>query len=310
MVIISNPKIALESLNNTMDIKISQLPASAQPLIGNELVPIVRSGVTVNTPVSAIGSGGISSGEYLPLSGGTISGQFLTTGQISTSAIIIGTTYSTHIHNALASQQVSIGYNSGLGATGAYNTVLIGSSAGRNAINAHDSVFMGNQCGLNATNAYNSNFLGSYSGWGAASANNSNFFGYFSGYNATNANNSNFLGYEAGYNATNANNSNFLGGGAGRDATGASFSNFLGGGAGAGVTGSKNQLIGASTSVNPLSCSNCIVLGDRAVATQSNTIAIGSTTTPLLTASSATGSTGSYLVVRINGVDRKLLIYT
>jgi len=50
-------------------------------------------------------------------------------------------------------------------------------------------------------------------------------------------------------------------------------------------------------------------LGDSAVATQSNTIAIGSTSYPLLT--SGTGaSTGSYLTVRLNGVNRKILIYT
>jgi hypothetical protein len=50
------------------------------------------------------------------------------------------------------------------------------------------------------------------------------------------------------------------------------------------------------------------VIGNGAQATRNNTIALGSTTTPFLTASSGT-STGSYLVVRINGVDRKLLIF-
>jgi hypothetical protein len=49
-------------------------------------------------------------------------------------------------------------------------------------------------------------------------------------------------------------------------------------------------------------------LGYGAQATANNTLAIGSTSVPLLTSNTAT-STGSYLVVRLNGVNRKLLIY-
>ena len=77
--------------------------------------------------------------------------------------------------------------------------------------------------------------------------------------------------------------------------------------AGYGNTGDNNIFLGSYTNASA-GISNAIVLGRGASATESNTIVLGSTVTPLLT--SATGTTtGKYLIVRLNGQNVKLPIY-
>lgn len=191
------------------------------------------------------------------------------------------------------------------------NSIFIGNNAGQNVYTAYAN-FIGQDAGSGATNAGECNFIGHEAGKDAINANTCNFIGTGAGLSATNAENSNFFGWNAGYNGIDVVGSNFLGYQAGFGASGASDSNFIGNVAGINiVTGIKNICIGSNTGTNSTALSalsGCIVMGDSARATQSNTVVLGSTGTPLLTAATGT-TTGSYLVVRINGRDLKIPLY-
>ena len=217
------------------------------------------------------------------------------------------------------------GNNAGAGATNAYNSIFIGRDAGYVAILANNSNFLGYGAGNGAEYANNSNFLGSGAGAGATNADHSNFLGYSAGSGATNASDSIFIGREAGSGAANASNSIFIGYNAGinalstqksvfvggfvGDGSTTRFSNFIGYGCGSNVTGNYNNIIGYSAQLLPVSLSGCLVIGNEAIATVNNSIALGSTTYPFLTSGTGT-NTNSFLVVKLNGVDRKIPIYT
>jgi len=321
-----------------MSIKISQLNSANIPLSGSETLILNQAGVTQSTLLSNIksyiGSSTTSpSLSNVALSGGALiranDNRFLfTVGprpiQTPNNTVFIG--FDAGAGATGASGSNFLGSNAGIGATYAFSSNFLGSNAGNsatyasgsnflgngagnNATSASGSNFLGNGAGNNATSAFDSNFLGGSAGFGATYAARSNFLGNGAGYNATSASGSNFLGYGAGYNATSASYSNFLGNDAGYNATSASHSNFLGRNAGINVTGSHNNIFGQNSNVSPSSLSGCLVIGVSALATQNNTIALGSTVVPFLTSGSGT-NTNSFMVVRLNGVNRKIPIWT
>jgi hypothetical protein len=214
-----------------------------------------------------------------------------------------------HSSSGASNDMFVFGRGAGQSATNASNSNFLGWGAGNSATNASNSNFMGYGAGFGSTEANHSNFFGSSTGEAAVNADHSNFIGPNAGNGATNANDSNFIGDSAGDSAENADNSNFLGKNAGNGASSASHSFFVGNSTGQYVTGSHNNIIGQGSTLNPLSLSGCLVIGKTATATQNNTIALGSTTTPFLTSGSGT-TTGKYLVVRLNGQDLKIPLYS
>ena len=220
------------------------------------------------------GGGGGASGDYLPLSGGTVSGATIFTSGL-TATTISATTYqnlpikyyaefsgSPSVNPSVTSSN-SIAIGSGARAT-ASDMFVVGQNAGSGSTSATHSIFIGSQSGLNVTSVNNSNFLGQFAGRAATSASDSNFLGNQAGLQSTSANDSNFLGRGAGGNATNASYSNFFGREAGNLATGSSFSTFIGYRAGAnsgsGSVGSNNIIIGTNISL-PSGTTNSINIG-------------------------------------------------
>lgn len=199
-----------------------------------------------------------------------------------------------------------MGYRSGYTTNGAQYSNFIGYSAGYDADNSEYSNFIGFGAGYEANDSPNCNFIGSNSGFGGSSVTVSNFIGVNSGYEATNASNCNFIGYNAGYGAINAINCNFIGTDSGYSALSPNDCNYIGYKSGEFNTGDRNQCIGSNSSA--LYHSDCIVIGHDAIATQSNSFVLGSTTSPLLTASTGT-NTGLYLIVILNGRELKIPLY-
>jgi hypothetical protein len=80
----------------------------------------------------------------------------------------------------------------------------------------------------------------------------------------------------------------------------------LGNGAGgSNTTGSYNTIIGHCANVSANNLSNVIAIGTCVVATASNQLAMGSTTWPLSTTSTA-GAAEGFLVINLNGTLRKI----
>lgn len=156
--------------------------------------------------------------------------------------------------------QVAIGFDSGIGSSNAYNSCFVGTAAGYGALNAHSSNFFGDFAGNNSLNAHSSNFFGDFAGYHAYNASNSNFIGNSAGNSASWASYSNFFGFNAGMYAVNASNSNFFGFNAGYNANGASHSNFFGYDTGSPNIGSNNIIIGKSITL-PDGTNNAMNLG-------------------------------------------------
>lgn len=297
-----------------MSIKVSQLTLADTPLSGGESVLMNQNGLTVTSKLSEIktyvnSNISLSGSSLIMFSDGANFAMVEAVRKIPDNSNFLGN--GTGHRAGLANDSNFLGFMAGSGATNANDSNFLGSNAGAIAANANKSNFLGSNAGFQAHGAYRSNFLGHKAGDGATTAHQSNFIGSRTGVNTTGANDSNFIGFQAGYNALNANDSNFFGNNAGYGATGADNSNFLGYHAGVCVTGTRNQLFGKDTSVLPLSTSDCLVIGTEAVATQNNTIALGSTTYPFLTAAGGTapGAITTYLVVRVNGIDLKIPCY-
>lgn len=146
-------------------------------------------------------------GNYLPLSGGTISGSLNIDGLESTLSIINGEDIYFTVNKDVANSNL-IGFGSGAGATGAHSSNFLGIDAGTDATNAYGSNFLGSQAGAGATDANSSNFFGANAGLSATDAPYSNFLGYNAGFLADSASYSTLIGYKAGYNATGSIGSN------------------------------------------------------------------------------------------------------
>jgi hypothetical protein len=324
-----------------MSKKISELNTSAKPLSGSETVVMNQNGSTVTSSINDVKvftdtlmkalstnwqntfttfkatsanyalkntNNNFSTNQTIQgtLSAHTyaLSGTTLSLGKIGNSNSIGITNTNAH---GVSDSLIVIGFNAGFNVINGSYSIFLGEGAGKHAENATDSIFLGYTAGLSAFNSSGATFIGSGSGNGAKNATNSIFIGNGAGYEALNSQNSIFLGY-AGDSALSAYQSNFLGYFSGSESTGNNV-NAFGQRAGESNTGNHNQFLGAFTTTDPKSLSGCLVLGMSAAATQNNTIALGSTAVPFLTASSG-NDTGSFLVIRLNGVNLKIPLYS
>jgi hypothetical protein len=227
------------------------------------------TGLTANTISSVVN-------DYLPLSGGTVTGNVLfqsglTSNTISATTISGGTFYgdgrnlegvpkwyseSSETPGVLPYlKPVVVTGSSGSGSFAlgqnteslSFDQISFGSYAGRSTTGASRSTFIGYSAGSNGNDNDNSNFIGEVAGSSAKNAYKSNFIGNSAGYNSLNAGFSNFIGANAGYGVTGVTyigfdrqvkgfDSNFIGNSAGSNAVYASGSTFMGTGAGSNAT--------------------------------------------------------------------------
>jgi len=214
----------------------------------------------------------------------------------------------------------AMGFEAAYGNMGDYVNALGSGAASRNMasnVNAFGQDALNGNIGVENINAFGNNALG-----GSNEGSDVNALGQAAGYDNY-GNHLNALGNQAAYN-NDANHVNALGQAAGYDNYG-SYVNFMGLSAGSSNTGNHvncmgqeagesnngdhNQFFGKLARTNPTTLSGCLVIGNEAQATQNNTIALGSTITPFLTSGSGV-STGNYLVIRLNGQNLKIPLYT
>jgi len=187
--------------------------------------------------------------------------------------------------NTTGSDNVFIGANARKNTTGGRN-VFLGRRAGNYNTVGNDNVFFGRYAGFcNTSGSYN-NFIGNSAGNGSLSGCSNNFFGRFAG----------LVNYGGDFN-------NFFGHNAGRRNTTGSFNVFIGHDAGCvNTTGYKNIVIGYKADVSTANLSGVIVLGNTAIATQSNQIVFS-------TANVLFRSTGNTFEIGSSTVTNNLAVY-
>ncbi|NDG31072.1 tail fiber domain-containing protein [bacterium] len=165
--------------------------------------------------------------------------------------------------------------------TGNYNNFL-GTCAGIRNTTGNDNNFFGQKTGVFNTSGKYNNFLGYQAGYANYTGAGNNFIGYAAGRLNTTGSCNNFLGYATGLNNSTGKRNNFLGYKAGFNNSTGFNNNFIGNCAGcANTIGSNNVIIGNTANVSTGSLSGVIVLGTNALATASNQLVIGSSTSPL-----------------------------
>lgn len=201
-------------------------------------------------------------------------------------------------------------------ARGQYN-IAIGSNAGRRGCcTAACNIFIGTNAAAGGFN-YNANiqsknnvFIGSGAGKCASDGNYNNFIGFCVGARASSSGCfNNFIGERSGYD-NNGSFNNFLGYRAGNRNTSGNNNTFIGRSAGCtNTTGANNIIIGNGADMTINSLSGVIVMGAGALASASNTLVLGSTTTRLsaVPATTLTNQVSSLIVI-LNGTSLRIPI--
>jgi hypothetical protein len=194
--------------------------------------------------------------------------------------------------NATGGSNNFFGSNTGRSNTTGSNNNFFGSFAGRYNTTGDSNNFFGNRAGRNNTAGIANNFFGYYAGYSNTTGCSNNFFGLYAGRSNTTGGCNNFFGSFAGRYNTTGDSNNFFGNCAGRNNTTGGYNNFLGYRAGrfnttgscnnflgncAGCTntvGSNNTIIGNGADVTTGALDGVIVLGTRAVATESHQVVL------------------------------------
>jgi hypothetical protein len=172
-----------------------------------------------------------ASSNYLPLSGGTLTGALILQNSIRVGGVVTGNVY--------------LGKNALVGITSGGANIAIGEDAGKAITNSNGNIAVGYQSLQgNTTGGYNIS-LGMQSMYSNVSGGANGAFGAGALFNNTASNNTAF-GYQAGYDNTTGGTNTFLGYNTGRGIT----------------TGSKNTIIGANIAGLATNLTNTIVIGD------------------------------------------------
>jgi hypothetical protein len=183
------------------------------------------------------------------------------------------------------SNNVLVGYNSGLSITTGYANTFFGSSSGVNDTTGYENVFVGFNAGTANTTGYYNCIIGSRAGQSNVVGFNNTYFGTLAGTTATGSNNS-FFGYYSGALTTTGTNNTGFGSGSGGTNTTGSNNLFIGSSAGAylanGVTSNQTSgnsvFIGVNSKALSAGNTNQTVIGYNATGNGSNTVTIGDTT--------------------------------
>lgn len=129
-----------------------------------------------------------------------------------------------------------LGYNAG--------NLTMGSTATVNT-NSSDNIGIGYNTGINITTGYANVFVGNYAGFNNNTGYLNTFVGHQAGYNDGAGRSNTFIGQRAGYSTTSGNENTFVGRGAGQANTTAQMNTFIGESAGSATnTGGSNTFVG------------------------------------------------------------------
>ncbi len=191
--------------------------------------------------------------------------------------------------------------------TGVFDTFM-GSYAGYSNISGNCNTFIGYQAGFSNTSGSLNTFVGARTGYNNNGVQNA-FFGRDSGIVNSSGNNNTFLGYSSGVSNTTGSNNTFVGFGSGGNNVSGNYNVAVGFSSGSGG-GSHSVFLGTNTYVDPGASfsSNSIAIGNYAMIGTGSQLSVGSTQSPIGTASTVGASYG-YLNLTLNGVDLKIQLY-
>jgi len=230
-------------------------------------------------------------------------------GQANTNSRNVFVGYWSGKSNTSGNDNIFMGNASGQVNTIGFRNTFIGSSSGRFNISGECNTFVGHEAGyLNTTGSKNT-YVGQRAGRSSDGVQNA-FFGRDAGIVNTTGNNNTFLGYTSGSSNTTGGQNTYIGFNAGGSNTSGGYNVSVGFGSGGVHTGSHSVFIGAESFVQPGSSfsDDSIALGYKAVVSTGSQFVVGSTYSPIATAST-TGATYGYLCLTLNNVDVKIPLY-
>lgn len=261
-----------------------------------------NTGGTFN--VTGFTSGGGVSGDYLPLSGGTVTGNTTFTQSLSANTV---NNLTINRGKSDDTSSVAIGSDSLINTQlGCYDNIALG----RNALKFTNNGYANIALGLNALSANTSGVQNIAMGYNSLSQNQNGQSNIGLGYGSLKKNQSSNnigIGVQTLYNNTNGYNNVSLG-------VQSLYANTTGDknvsighqGLIDNVTGNANTAIGNQTQSGNFS--NSIILGSNATATGNNQIVIGSNSVPVGPVTNEVSGSTKTLTVIINGVQQKILL--
>lgn len=246
------------------------------------------TGLTANVQDQLNAAG---AGMFVPLAGGTMSGNLVVNAQIANTATITsGTEFSiaaaSGMYAIAGNDMISVGTGYGaanlfLGSTSAVtsgtNNTAAGSTAGNSITTGGNNTLFGTNAGTTITTTSDNSVFGSLAGANISSGSQLTLMGRQAGTNMTTTVRDVVIGYQAA-NAKNGGDDNtFIGSQAASSISGSgSFRNvFIGRQAGISVaTSLDNILVGVSSATNSIA-RNSIAIGTEAIVTASSSVQIG-----------------------------------
>lgn len=226
----------------------------------------------IRNQTSSAQSGGFN------LSGNGTAANLTASGALSGSIVNTATYFNidgNRVLSQLGSNNIFVGYQTGLNNTTGDRNTFLGITAGKNNVIGHTNAFVGFQAGYN--NNSNSNaFFGSYTGYANTDGYFNSFLGSTAGYSNTTGGNNSFVGTNAGRNNTTGYGNLFLGSHAAYASTTGYNNSFVGTNAGqTNTTGIANTLLGANANVGSDNLYYATAIGSDAIVSTSNTIVLG-----------------------------------
>ena len=217
----------------------------------------------------------------------------------------------------LSTGNVTIGTSAGGAITTGNGDTFVGYKAGQSNTSGGSNSFFGFQSGYQCTTGGLNSVFGAYAGESITTGANNSAFGYLAGQVISSGSSNAFFGGSSGINTTTGGYNTFVGSSAGGNCSTGGSNAFFGYGAGGAVeTGTANTAVGANAGPSA-DISHSISIGHGAAASASYQLAIGSSSDPITTASTATagaaalpGNPLGFLVVNLNGALVKLPYYS
>lgn len=231
-------------------------------------------------------------------------------------------------YNNTGSNNIFLGPLAGAANTSGSQNTYIGVFSGANNTTGSANTFIGALSG-NITNADHNTFVGWNSGRLNLSGSFNTFMGACSGYANTSGCSNTFIGQSVGVKNTTGLGNTFIGAASGACNTIGCYNTFVGLNSGDltsigcgntfigrfsghyNTTGSNNIMIGNESGYTSSVHSGSIAIGVRTIVATSSQFVLASHEFPLGTSSTDTGATMSeFLLITVNGVDRKIALYS
>ena len=253
----------------------------------------VSEAINITPPWSAITGTPTTLSGYgitnaLPLSGGTVTGDLVSTSATTSTSTTTGaiTAASLGVTGAIFANTVSANsYNLipvGRGGGNVNTNTAVGLQAGFSNTTGNSNSFVGRDAGLFNTTGTNNSFVGRNAGFSNTTGTNNSFVGENAGFSNTTGNSNSFVGMQAGYSNTTGTNNSFVGLQAGYSNTTGNNNSFVGVNAGVyiadGVTGltiSNNSCFFGVNTKGTQNATNENVFCYNATGNGSNTVTIG-----------------------------------